>query len=373
MQSANCSILTIAPYKIIPPLSGGQLAIVHLHHYLGKLCADNIVSTANNEKQHRFSFNIHSIFPVKTERYLPLYEYGKIKSIAKAYDVTHIICEHPYMAPTAIMLARRLKLPWFLRSHNIESQRFKALGKPWWKMLYYYERFAMRMADGVFFITQEDAAWSQFHYRLKTDKCHFIPFGTEMLQRPMADTSIKTKLAADLGIDAAKPWLYFLGALDYQPNEQAVSYILNEVMPLLNARGMQYEVLIGGKGLVSHLQKQIAATDNIIYTGFVPDLDAFINACDVMLNPVLAGGGVKTKAVEALAYNKNVVSSHSGAAGLITEVCGNKLWITPDGNWPDFTAAVAEAIHTKNNIPSTFYETYHWDSVAAKVLHIING
>lgn len=373
MQRPTCSLLSIAPYRFVPPVSGGQLAVCYLHHYLGMLCRDIIVSTTNNEKVHQFSFDLQPVFPVASRRYAPFYLYSRIADTARAYDATHIICEHPYMALTAMLLSKKLKLPWYMRSHNIESERFRALGKPWWRILRYYERFAMSSANGVFFITAEDAAWAMEKFRLKADRCHVIPYGTGLQVPPAVPHDAKQKMAEAWNIDAGKPWLYFLGALDYAPNAQAVSYIADKIIPLLSSKGLPYEVLIGGKGLSTALQHKVKETPHMHYMGFVPDLDKFINACDVMLNPVLLGGGVKTKAIEALAYNKTVVSVHSGAAGIDPAVCGDKLFITPDNDWNAFADAVIAAAAAKTDIPPSFYKVYYWGNIAQKALSIISN
>ncbi len=365
MTSKDCNILSIAPYRIIPANSGGRAAIVNLHHHLGKLCNDHVVSAVNND-DNKYAFYLHKIFSAKPKKYIPYYGLKQLIELAKENSITHIICEHPYMAINAQAIAKKLGIPWFIRSHNIESERFRSLGKAWWPVLRQYERYAMHHSDGVFFITPEDAKWAQQHFGLPESKCHFIPFGTDQKKIP-ANNNIKETLGNKLSIDIKATWLYFLGALDYPPNANAVKYIVQDIAPLLDNN---YEILIAGKGLPQELQDAIAQKNNMHYLGFVDDLGEFINACDIMLNPVLTGGGIKTKAVEALGHNKTVISTHSGAAGLLPEVCGDKLIITEDNNWLAFANAIAEA-KIGADISTSFYDTYHHGNVAQKVLDIL--
>ncbi len=365
---AKISILSIAPYKIIPPSSGGQLAITKLHHYIGGLCKDIIVSTETNADQ-QYNFQLYKVFPDKPNRYFPGFGLNKIIKIAEEHNVTHIICEHPYMSFTAIALAEKLHVPWFMRSHNIESERFRALGKKWWPILRRYERYAMRKADGILFITEEDAVWAAEHFSIEKGKCYTIPFGTDKQAVPVKDHSIKTQLAETFSINPDVPWLYFLGALDYQPNEEAVQYIIHEVMPKLS--DTNYEVLIAGRGLSETLQNTISNTERIQYVGFVPDLNDFLLACDIMLNPVMKGGGIKTKAVEALGYNNTVISSESGAAGLTRAVCGEKLMVTTDHDWGAFANAILKAMNQDIDTPTAFYKEYYHGNVAQNVLDIL--
>ncbi|RYD58782.1 MAG: glycosyltransferase [Sphingobacteriales bacterium] len=370
MEPKNCSILTIAPYRILPPRNGGQLSITYLHHYLGMACSTNVVSTKDNDPADNYSFQLHPVFNTSATRYVPFNQFQKLSSIAKAYDATSIICEHPYMAITAAALARKLKINWYLRSQNIESERFRQLGKPWWKMLALYERYAMELSNGVLFITQEDADWAMRNYRIPASKAHVVPFGTTLAAKPEMTSGRKEKIAQELNLDANKKWIYFLGVLDYKPNEDAVRFILDHVLPGLGEDASNYEVLIGGKGLSEELQQRIARTEGINYLGFVPDLDLFLKACDIMVNPILSGGGIKTKLVEALAYNKLVVSTENGAAGIIRSACGNNMKVTND--WKAFVDAIKSISTQVPDIADDFYKTYFWGNIARKVISIVH-
>src|SRR5690606_22295595 len=157
MKSTACSILSMVPYRFLPPTSGGHLGIAMPHHYMGQLCPDHIATTANNDTEHNYSFQVHPVFPGTPRRYIPFYQYSNLLGLAKAYDVTCIHVDHPYMALTAMALSRKLGIPWFMRSHNIESERFRSFGKKWWRALRTYERLAMKSAKGIFFVAPEDA------------------------------------------------------------------------------------------------------------------------------------------------------------------------------------------------------------------------
>lgn len=373
MEPKNCSVLSLVPYKILPPKNGGQLGIAHLEHYLGLICTVNMATTKDNGPADGFSFQLHPVFNTSAGRYIPLTQFQKLVSIAKAYDATAIHCHHPYMALSAMALSRKLRIPWYLRSHNIESERFRQLGKPWWKILALYEQFAMRSSNGVLFVTEEDANWAIQNYNLTPQKAHIIPFGTSLAHKPAPLKGAKEKMAGEFGLDPDKKWLYFLGIHDYKPNEDAVKFILDHILPALGDDADNYEVLIGGKGLSEILQQRIDNTNNIKYLGFVPDLDLFIKACDIMINPVLSGGGIKTKLVEALSYNKLAVSTHDGAAGMIREICGNNLYIAPDNDWKAFADGIKKLSNQSPDIPDAFYKGYYWGNIAQKIVSIMNN
>lgn len=372
MTASDIRILGIAPFRFLPLRNGGNQAIAKLHHYIGMHCADHVVSTVGNG-ENPFSFQLHKVFPEHRRRYLPFNGLGKVVRIAKEQGCTHIICEHPYMALTAIAVSDKLGIPWYLRSHNIEAERYRGFGKPFWPALRVFEKYAMQKANGIFFITPEDAQWSIDNYGISADKCHDIPFGTDLQQLPGGYNQAREQLAAELNLRKDIPWLYFLGALDYSPNAAAVQYIIEEVQPRLLAKGKDFEIIIAGAGLSQELQDKIKASKNIIYPGFVNDLEVLLKGCDIMLNPVMKGGGVKTKAIEALGYNNTVVSSVSGATGLQQNVCGSKLHVLPDFDWDAFTDATINAMNTRTDTPQLFYDTYYHGRIAEKVISILKN
>ncbi len=374
MPGRACRILSIAPYRVLPATTGGHWGIVSMHDALGKLCQDHVISTNDNGPESGYSFEMHRIFPPLARRYMPMYGLRAAAGIGLRYDATVIFCDHPYMAPLAIALSRKLKIPWVLRSHNIEAERFRHLRKSWWRIFHFYERYAMRAADGIFFITPEDCSAAIARYRLNPAKCHLAPYGTTLSGIPEGHDAAKHDLARSLSLNASLPWLYFLGVHSYAPNAEAVAHIIDQVHPRLKDAGLHYELIVGGKGLPVELQNAVSATaGGIRYLGFIEKLDPFLKACDIMLNPLTTGGGIKTKAVEALAYNKMVVSTANGAAGILPEVCGDNLLITPDSDWDAFSAAASVAMNRSPQIPAAFYQHYNWDSIARHVLSILTG
>lgn len=369
MSFADCRILTIAPYRILPPSSGGHWSIVSMHDALGRLCQDHLIGTRDNGSDEQYSFVMHPFFPAAPNRYIPLFGFGRAVGLARRYDATHIFCEHPYMAPLAVALSRKLRIPWVLRSQNIEALRFRLLGKGWWRIFHMYERYAMRAADGIFFITPEDCDHAITAYNLRPEKCHLAPYGTPLKSPPGGKDAARQQLANGLGLDPQLPWLYFLGMQSYAPNALATEHIVKEILPRLQRSGFRCKILIAGKGLPAAQQDAIAASgDAVRYLGFVDDLDLFIRACDLMLNPVTTGGGIKTKAIEALAYNKIVLSTENGAAGILPEACGPNLVLSPDGNWDAYAEAIPQALKRTPQIPDAFYQRYNWDAIARHVL-----
>ena len=366
--SAFPPLLSLTPYKFLPPTNGGHLGLALVHRSLAKFCDDQVVGTENNVPAGE-PFTFHPLFAAGPAHYLPLQYDSALVKLGKEKGVGAVLCEHPYMAVTAQRVARQLGVKWFLRSHNIESQRFRGQGRKWWPILAAYEKWAMQRSAGTFFVTAEDAQWAVENWKLLALKCHIAPYGTPLAAVPgsIDNENKKKALAQSLGLNPNVPWFYFLGALDYGPNVEALQCIVTEVLPRLRATGQPFEMLLAGKGLSPELAA-VAKAAGICITGFLPSLDYFLLAVDVMLNPVLSGGGIKTKAVEALSWGNRVASCESGAAGLVQSVCGGALRVSADRDWETFAQDALLLAKSTVTVPPAFYDFYNLDAVAKTML-----
>ncbi len=364
-------LLSLAPYRFLPATNGGHQCQLQLHRSLALFCDDQVVGTQNNNPAGE-PFAFHPLFAAGPVHYLPFQYDGALVKLGKEKGVGAVLCEHPYMALTAQRVARQLGVKWFIRSHNIESQRFRGAGKKWWPLLAAYEKWAMKQAAGTFYVTAEDAQWSMDHWQIPAQKCHVAPYGTPLSGLPANNGEAKKELAQTLNLNAEIPWFYFLGALDYGPNIEALQCIIAEVLPRMRATGKPFEVLLAGKGLSPELAAA-AKEAGICVTGFLPSLEGFLQAVEVMLNPVLSGGGIKTKAVEALAWGNGVASCESGAAGLLRAACGPALLVSADRDWDAFTRDAMALAESKATVPPAFYDFYNAQGVARQMLKTIYG
>ena len=108
-------------------------------------------------------------------------------------------------------------------------------------------------------------------------------------------------------------------------------------------------------------------SQNIIYAGFVDDISTYYLAADIFINPVIDGGGIKTKIVEALGYNVSLVTTKSGATGISKEITENKMIVVDDNNWDEFTTAIL-SISILKDIPESFFKHFYWGNIAEKAV-----
>ena len=111
---------------------------------------------------------------------------------------------------------------------------------------------------------------------------------------------------------------------------------------------------------------------HIIYAGFVDDINIYFKGADIFINPVIDGGGIKTKLVEAMGYNCSVISAKSGATGIPAEVMGAKMKIIEDTDWETFANEVIN-LQTGEQTPATFFKHFYWDNIAKTAAAVINN
>ncbi|MEO8713160.1 MAG: glycosyltransferase family 4 protein, partial [Parafilimonas sp.] len=232
-----------------------------------------------------------------------------------------------------------------------------------------YETWSYKNADTVFFKTDENIQFAVANEMVKKENAVLVPFGIEIKEMPANRAEQKKKICDQYNIPEETTLFFFNGALDYKPNADALSFILNEINPLLlQNKFINYRIIICGRGLPDSFNKlKNYADKNIIYAGFVDDVYAYFKATDIFINPVVTGGGVKTKIVEAMGYGATVISCVTGAAGIELSVCGEKIKIVADNNAEAF---VREIIQTKNkitNTPDSYYNYYYWGNIVKKL------
>lgn len=117
------------------------------------------------------------------------------------------------------------------------------------------------------------------------------------------------------------------------------------------------------KNLNEELQLKLSLFNNVKYIGFIYDIEAYTKAADIFINPIISGGGVKTKLIEALAMNCTCISTESGAIGVDKSACGKKLKIVSNIDWDNFVNQILECSNQDENIPEGFYKKYNWRSI----------
>lgn len=106
----------------------------------------------------------------------------------------------------------------------------------------------------------------------------------------------------------------FTGATHYLPNEEAVVWFLEQILPRIGERTGDYTCYVVGGRPGERITRH--RSEQVLVTGFVDDLREYLRRAQVFVVPLLAGGGTRFKVVEAMAAGLPVVSTRLGAEGI---------------------------------------------------------
>lgn len=362
-------VLAIAPYPYLPFFSGGQKFIAQFFEYLGREIDLTVISVAENDFLLAKSYKAIPLLKKSFSRYIDRSLISKLVALTKKEEFDTLICEHPYFAWLAFAIRKQTGVKVIIHTHNIEYQRFRSTGRWWWPVLKSYERNAFKKADSLFFISPEDRDFAINEWKIPKEKCIDLPFGIEINNYPADREAAKHAITGKHAIDINEKILLFNGLLNYKPNLDALNVILTKINPLLLTHtSFRYKIIICGKGLPDEMNSlKNYADKNILFAGFVDSIEPYIKAADIFLNPVQSGGGVKTKMVEAIAYGTTVVSTETGATGIVKNVCGEKLVTVANDDWDGFVKELIDKAAHPALTPPEYYNYYYWGNVIKSI------
>jgi glycosyltransferase involved in cell wall biosynthesis len=114
---------------------------------------------------------------------------------------------------------------------------------------------------------------------------------------------------------AAEPTVIFCGAMDYNPNVDALRWYFAEIHEALKRHIPKLQVLIVGKDPIAEV-KAYAQKLDVTVTGGVPDVRPYYKKAWLQIVPLRIGGGTRLKIAESLGIGTPVVSTTIGAQGL---------------------------------------------------------
>jgi glycosyltransferase involved in cell wall biosynthesis len=206
-----------------------------------------------------------------------------------------------------------------------------------------------------------------------------IAVSSEDRERLQADAPSSRVVEVPTGVDAdyyrPEPGrevpgrLVFSGSMDWYPNEDAVVYFVDTILPRIRQRRPDVSMTIVGRNPGPRV-RALADRPGVYVTGNVEEVRPFVAEGAVYVVPLRIGGGTRLKIFEALAMGKAVVSTSVGAEGLGL-VSGRHLALA-DG--PDaFSAAVGSLLADRERCRRLGHEgrrlvveRYSWGRVAGE-------
>ncbi|MDX1952015.1 MAG: glycosyltransferase [Verrucomicrobiota bacterium] len=113
----------------------------------------------------------------------------------------------------------------------------------------------------------------------------------------------------------SEPTLLFCGAMDYNPNIDALRWYFSEIHGDLKQAVPDLRILIVGKDPVQEVVSY-GKLPSVTVTGGVPDVRPYYQRAWMQMVPLRIGGGTRLKIVESMAMGTPVISTTIGAQGL---------------------------------------------------------
>jgi glycosyltransferase involved in cell wall biosynthesis len=319
-------IIYISPFNIYPSENGGSR---YIYNYIRHLAKRNDVYYLGLENQSQFpkEYNIkqYNVFKSGIKKYIDPKSYWKALRISKMIKPHEVIVAMPYQIFFTIFIAKLLNAKSIHHEQNIEFLRFKRIGKWWWPLMYIYERMAYLFVDKTLYISETDKESLKKYFKISEKRLSYSPYIVdEKIFRPNEKARDEIRRKLNLNDDFI---ILFFGPLNYKPNTEALNEIIKKIAPKIIDQNNKVKFVIAGKNPPTNIKNK-----NIIFTGFVEKIEDYINACDLVIVPLLSGGGVRTKILESLACKKIVISSKMGAEGINAMEYNGKLIICNDTN-----------------------------------------
>ena len=335
-------ILLLSNKFPFPLRDGGSIAVYNIARELSELGHEITLLTMSTPK-HRYSsgnlpdrenvsIRIEQIY-VNTEiRILKAFvnfifsklPYNAVRFISKKYthrligllketsfDIVQL--EGLYLMPYLKIIRQHSDAIISFRAHNIEHEIWKRhagnIANPlikWYLQLMtnrlkHFEIRALNSYDLLIPITERDA--DKFSHLGNTRPLHVCPAGVKINDKKSTDNHV--------GINA----LFYIGSLDWMPNQEGLTWFLKKVWPAVNQRFPTLQFYIAGRNAPKQLVRKFKIK-NCNYVGEVSNAAEFMKPYAVMIVPLFSGSGMRIKIIEGMSFGKTVITTTTGAEGL---------------------------------------------------------
>lgn len=339
------NILIISPFRIYPIYSGFSTRVYNLTKqlsssnsvflfyidYYKKYSTPDDYDFLPNVKKHNFKVS------TKFMQFLNPYLIMEAVSTIKKGKIDIIIAEGIWAGLHAMILSFLTKVPYCLTEHNAEYVRWKRMGRNSY-ILKKFEKLCCTYSDKIISMSDVD---KELIHRLGIDigKIVTIPNGfDDDIFKP--NSYKRGEIRGKLNVGSETPIILFSGSLDYTPNYQSVQIIHDILLDKILDKIPTAKFLIVGSNPPLQYEHE-----SIIFTDRVERIEDYINTSDLVIAPLISGGGTKLKIIEAIACGKSVVTTSIGAEGLICNETSQFLHIFDE--WDSFAHFIVEFL--KNN------------------------
>ena len=330
-------ILMLTPYLPFPLHSGGQIRTYNLLKQLSKKHDVTLFALIKDKSERQFipelekycdsvrvfrrskqPFTLRNIlttafstYPFLVIRnYVPEFKQAVADELARAsYDLIH--AETFYMMPHL----PKTSTPILLVEQTIEYLGYES----------YAQRAPLILRPLLSIDIQKIKKWERFFWMYCTqlvvmseDDKRFI--ATQIGQErkiEVVENGVDTSwFAAKKRKEPIAPTVLFVGTFKWLPNIEAVSFLAEEVWPLVRERLATAKLWIVGAAPTERIQGYSKEDTSITVTGNIQDIRDAFGGSHVLAAPVFSGKGTRYKILEALATGTPVVATETAVEGI---------------------------------------------------------
>ncbi len=258
----------------------------------------------------RLFFNLFSPYPyIVTSHYTEAFQ-KQVRELVGKERFEVVISE---WTPYAIFLRQLEGCKRVIVAHNIESSIWRRYErnesnplKRWYisiqrKKVEAFEKSCFRWVDGAISVSEAEA--EELH-------AYGLPYRVGVVENGVdLDYFLPTEEESESSS------LVFTGSMDWRPNQDAVSYFVKDIFPLIRSEKPEVTVTIVGRKPPKKIT-DLRQVPGVTVTGTVEDVRPYMAKAAVFIVPLRIGGGSRLKILEAMAMKKAVVSTSIGAEGL---------------------------------------------------------
>jgi len=234
----------------------------------------------------------------------------KIEAVTadKTFDLIHI--DDVIIAPVIAHCPKNIKKIFFF--HNVLTNQYRNIYRgrrnPWAYLAAYleylhirrYEKRILQDIETAVVLTAEEAALARglnprariVEIPLEIDTQEYIPHPEKVVENRLVMT----------------------GTMSYDPNHEGAVYFIKKILPLIRLEVPA--ATFWAVGMNPRPELLALKGDGVVITGRVADIREEMNRAALIVVPLLAGGGMRFKILEAFALAKAVVSTPVGAEGI---------------------------------------------------------
>ena len=256
--------------------------------------------------------NLASPLPYAVAKYRSAALTRALERLVASHDIDVIVCD--FLFPS-LNVPDGLGVPVVLFQHNVEAaiweRHAQVAAHPvtrWymreqWRRMRAFEGSECRRMDRVVAVSGEDCRTLAAAYGISrvdevptgVDTDYFRPTGTVTRNRNE---------------------IVFTGSMDWLPNEDAVAWFADRILPRILAEVPDARFTIVGRTPSEKVRALARAHEAISVTGSVPDVRPYMERAAAFVIPIRIAGGTRLKVYEAMGMEIPIVSTTIGVEGL---------------------------------------------------------